>query len=355
MSFRFSHVFLLLVTVCCVDPYNTETKKESDRYVVEGTISNQRPPYSIKITKSANYSRDLAGITTYVSGASVQVCDDEGSCMQFFETEPGRYQTDTNVPPGALGKSYHVEITTADGNHLFSYPETMTASPAISSVYAEFETETLNDDGFHVYLDVDDPVDEENYYKWETIGYYPYSGYCFTIEGERSILAIETDKAINGNKLSRNHIKNIPFNNTSYYVLEVYQLALSAGAFSYLDDIRKQVESTGSIFDPPPSFLRGNLYNPDNKDDVVLGYFIVAGAARKDFVLDRSSTGQFPRTYIGTVEDPLYCGDPCNIPCSTFGGGMCGTRPCPPDCASLPGKTNIAPESWPFPHRPCGD
>ncbi|HTE32755.1 MAG TPA: DUF4249 domain-containing protein [Chryseolinea sp.] len=346
---------VLISFLSCVDPFSTETKKESDRYIIEGTFSNQAPPYSLKITKSANYSQNLDGITRYVSGATVQAFDAEGNCTPYFEVETGRYQTAVGATPGEIGKSYHLEITTPDGSRIFSHPEQMIDSPPITSVYAEFDPSTIIDEGFSVYLDVKDPADEKNYYKWETIGYYPYSQYCFTLEGERSIFAIESDKTVDGNILSRVPIKHIAFNSTTNYVLQVYQLALSAGAYEFLDGIKKQVQSTGSIFDPPPSFLRGNLYNPDDDLDIVLGYFIVAGASRKDLVLDRSTTGQFPHPYIGTIDEPLYCGDPCNQLCVGFGGGTCGNRPCPPDCANLPGKTNIAPDAWPLTHHPCGD
>jgi hypothetical protein len=349
------YALFLFLLASCVDPFATETKKESDRFTIEGSITNQSPPYQLKITKSANYTQNIDGITRYVSGAVVKVCDDEGACTPYFETAVGRYQTAVGAPSGVVGKSYHVEITTADGIRIFSYPEAMLLAPPITNVYAEYDPTSLIEEGFQVYLDVQDPGDTPNYYKWESLGFTPYSKYCFSMESEQSIFSIASDKIINGNLLSRVPIKKVPFNSTTHYVLQVYQVALSADAYAFLDGIRKQVQSTGSIFDPPPSFLRGNLYNPDDTGNEILGYFLVGGTSRQDLVLDRSTTGMFPSPYIGTVDDPLYCGDPCNIACATFGGGTCGVRPCPPDCATLPGKTNIAPPSWPFPHLPCGD
>lgn len=135
--------------------------------------------------------------------------------------------------------------------------------------------------------------------------------------------------------------------------LEVSQLALSAEAFEYMDAIKKPTESTGSIFDPPPTFIRGNLFNAGDEEDIVLGYFYAGGASRKDLAIDRSVTGQIPRPFAQLAGAPVYCGEPCDPLCLAFTGEKCGYRPCPPDCASIPGVTNIAPDAWPFVHHPC--
>lgn len=43
----------------------------------------------------------------------------------------------------------------------------------------------------------------------------------------------------------------------------------------YLQQINKQQRSTGSIFDPAPFKIRGNIRNPDNPEQEVLGNFMV--------------------------------------------------------------------------------
>jgi hypothetical protein len=341
--------------LACVDPFQTAIHEEGERYVVEGEITNQNGPFKLQITRTANYSRKLDGITTYVSGAQAQVCDDEGNCFPYFEVEKGRYQTAVNTIQPEPGKSYHLEISLPDGSRIRSHDEKMLPSPDITEAYFEFDPSTLQSDGFQIYVDVNDPAGQRNYYKWETSAYYPYSTYCFSVDQERSIDNIASDQNINGNVLSRKHITAVPFNSTTFSVVEVYQLALTPNAYEFLSAIKKQVQSSGSIFDPPPSFIRGNLYNPDDENDEVLGYFIVAGTSQKDVVIDRSKTGLFPDYYTELEKEPLYCGDPCNLLCVSFGGGKCGVRPCPPDCAYLPGKTNIAPKSWPLNHHPCGE
>jgi Domain of unknown function (DUF4249) len=349
-------VFIFIFLLACVDPFSTQTEKESDRIVVEGEITDQAPPYNIRLTTTSNYSQTLDGIIHYVSGAQISVCDDDGACIPFFEVDKGRYQTAVNAARGKIGKSYHVEILTAEGKHIFSKPETMIPSPPVTKVYFEYDLSTLSSEGFHVYIDTDDPADARNYYKWETIGYDPYSQYCFNKISDKPLELIASDERANGKAISRLQVRRVPYNTTAFYVLEVYQLALSPGAYAYLNSVKKQIQSTGSIFDPPPSFIRGNLYNTEDESENVLGYFVAAGTSRKDLVIDRTSTvvGAYPRPFVSPVAEPQYCGDPCNLLCVAWTGGKCGNRPCPPDCAFLPNVTNIAPDAWPLPHHPCG-
>jgi hypothetical protein len=353
---RFNTLSLFIIVVAgCVDPYHVATRATSPRLVVEGFITNGTPPYEVTLTESANYSKELDGITRYVSGASIQICDDTGVCNPLVEVSKGKYKTALDATPGVVGKSYHVEITTPDGRIIFSRPEMLKTPPPIKRVYYEYDVSTVLTEGFKVYIDTEDPAGERNYYKWETESYFPYSRFCFTREVEKDINYIASDKNVDGNTLSRIRVKNVPLTSTSYWVVQVYQFSLSAEAFSFFDGIKKQINSKGSIFDAPPSYLRGNLYNRNDPDEVVLGYFFASAATRMDVAVNRADPNVSPRPSSQIVSDPLYCGDPCNQDCVTRGGGTCGTRPCPPDCASLPGKTNIAPDAWPLPHQSCGN
>lgn len=340
--------------VCgCVDTFNTSTEKLADRIVVEGGITTQPPPYLVTLSSTSNFSQNIDGISRFISGAQITICADDGVCIPLFEVSKGKYSTAIDVVRGEIGKSYHVKISTAEGKSIQSIPEKINSSPPITRGYVEYDPVTLRDAGFQVYIDSEDTDQEKNFYKWETENFYPYSGFCFNRIYEKEIGRISSDKFIDGNTLSRVKVKSVPFESTSTWVVQVYQLAISETAFEYFDLIKKQTTTTGSIFDPPPSFLRGNLVNNSNPDEEVLGYFVVAGVSRLDVVIDRTVSGLSPRPFVGTVNDPIYCGVPCNTLCVAFNGGKCGNRPCPPDCALLSGKTNVAPDAWPYPHREC--
>lgn len=45
--------------------------------------------------------------------------------------------------------------------------------------------------------------------------------------------------------------------------------------FEYWEKVAEVVGSTGSLFDAPPAAIPGNIFNPEDQDEVVLGYFEV--------------------------------------------------------------------------------
>ena len=62
---------------------------------------------------------------------------------------------------------------------------------------------------------------------------------------------------------------------------DIRQISVSAEAYRFLRLVKQQTEISGSVFDPPPASIRGNMISLDNPDEVVLGYFMAGGEARK--------------------------------------------------------------------------
>jgi hypothetical protein len=58
-------------------------------------------------------------------------------------------------------------------------------------------------------------------------------------------------------------------------------MSISQEAYRFLRLVKQQTEISGSVFDPPPANIRGNIISLDNPEEVVLGYFIAAGESTK--------------------------------------------------------------------------
>ena len=58
----------------------------------------------------------------------------------------------------------------------------------------------------------------------------------------------------------------------------------------FLKKYQEQQSRTGSLFDPVPAPLEGNVYNEANPSQLALGYFSAAGVYRKRYVFDPGST-----------------------------------------------------------------
>ncbi|MDX5340856.1 MAG: DUF4249 domain-containing protein [Cyclobacteriaceae bacterium] len=64
----------------------------------------------------------------------------------------------------------------------------------------------------------------------------------------------------------------------SRHYFNVQQLSITQETYDYWRKVREVVNNTGSVFDSPPAAIRGNMFNVNDPDEVVLGYFEVAKA-----------------------------------------------------------------------------
>jgi hypothetical protein len=74
---------------------------------------------------------------------------------------------------------------------------------------------------------------------------------------------------------------------TKFYIkADVYSVSATAAAF--LNSIGEQQTNTGSIFDPMPYKIKGNLKNLDNPGQEILGNFFTANHTSQDKMVDRA-------------------------------------------------------------------
>jgi hypothetical protein len=88
------------------------------------------------------------------------------------------------------------------------------------------------------------------------------------------------------------------------YHVEVKQLSLTREAYNYWSSIKEQIVSSGSIFEPPPFAIIGNMTNTSNAEDPVFGYFGASSISKKDIIIP-ASEAPFP------MYDTLIWSDDC--------------------------------------------
>jgi hypothetical protein len=162
----------------------------------------------------------------------------------------------------------------------------------------------INDaSGVQLIVELDDPADQNNFYYFRnsqavyvletrpdlfTIDRAPapkdccFICYQFETVGNQSYFLSSDD---NFNGLSTKLVAGfIPDNGRRFvntYRIDLRQLNVSQEAFRFLRLVKQQSEISGSVFDPPPANIRGNMISLDNPDEVVLGYFMAAGESKK--------------------------------------------------------------------------
>jgi hypothetical protein len=188
---------------------------------------------------------------------------------------------------------YRLLITTNTGEHYTSGHINPKVTPAIDSVYWQWE-----DDGMQIYVSTHDLEGTTRYYKWDYeetwevnsdfFSLYSYSNGVFTRrsvpETESLFRCWQHASAENIHFASSNQFEEdmiiYPLTNFAHqsdrtsvkYSILVNQRALTKEEFELLELIQKNSTATGSLFDPMPSEIRGNIKSIDKPDELVIGF-----------------------------------------------------------------------------------
>jgi hypothetical protein len=316
MKNLFQHIILLIigktVLVSCIDPINIKVPFSTPKLVVEGYINNIKQKQRVKLSFSNNFSENKIEFIPVV-GAKVKIVDNINRTFPLYELTQGIYESDSIA--GTVGHSYQLFIETQDGKRYQSSPETLEGSPIIDSIYAEYEEfdeffknsfgEILSrrGNGFKVFIKSKDAPNKRNFYRWRSEGVFqfytvcakgdacdpapPYPILCWAFFSPiNPQIAVLSDENLDGNIFTQQIVK-IPYEQTTRFVVSVQQHSISQNAFIYWQLIATQRANTGSIFDPPPAQIRGNIFNTDNNEELVLGYFEASGITTTKLTIDR--------------------------------------------------------------------
>jgi hypothetical protein len=97
------------ISMSCEKIINIDLNRVDPRLVIEGKITDQPGPYTVKISQTTDYY--YPGEMPRISGARVIISDNHNTQEVLTEIEPGTYQTDSLQ--GIPGRTYslHVEIS----------------------------------------------------------------------------------------------------------------------------------------------------------------------------------------------------------------------------------------------------
>ena len=328
---------LTIVFIRCVEPYEPELIDYESTLVVDGFYNNSDSPSTVVISRSFGYKEDTP---EYIDNAQITIEDDQGVAITLLPMGYGSYETDPLIHKGEIGRSYRLLINIPGGSHYASGWETMLAVSPIGDVETEYQERERNNPnakdqkGVQVFLSNEDAEHDVSFYKWEfeetyqyTLAFPPEIDAIFESNpgsGQDSIIIIprqllqgricyktEYSKSIttgSSEGLSENKISRLPFTFISNETLRLfirYSMLLKQFSITkeYHENLRKIAEvnqTSGSLFDPIPNEIFGNIKNIDNDREPVLGYFGVGGVSEKRIFIERSD---LPLKFFGSFED----------------------------------------------------
>jgi hypothetical protein len=290
--------FLLVMLVGCKDRYDLELKpSDKSLLVVEGVLNTGQGPTTIRLTQSVNL-KDPAQIKPVLQ-AAVSVESANGTVYPLAESGNGNYTN--NQLPLTIGEEYRLRIKIGSNKEYLSDFVEASQTPDIDSVTWE-----RTQDGIAIYANTHDPSNSTRYYKWdfdetwEIRSYYAatylYVGGVDIIPtgatvnyrcwkyGFSNTINIGTTAQLQSDVLTEAPVHFIPAGSERVsvrYSMLLRQQSLTKAAYEYFQLMKKNTESIGSIFDPQPSELKGNIKCISDPSEGVIGYLTASSFSEK--------------------------------------------------------------------------
>ena len=283
----------------CVDSIFFETDPEISQLVFYGNFTQMNEEHIFTIFRTSNFGKQPIP----VSGAIVTIKDDRGNSADYDEFEEGEYVLAPDKMPAIPGRSYHIEITFANGTIYYSIPQVMPQPIKAEDIYFKIESrqtlsssEILVDKTFiDIYIDTPlrNGAGESSHLRWTMDEVYSFTDLkchplfddmvtCyFNIPIDESRVRLfknegGAQKHLKGfNVYSRLFSPDDEFLERHYF--NVHQYTISEETYKYWEEIKTVANQSGSIFDTQAGRVRGNIYEKDSESAFVIGYFEVSG------------------------------------------------------------------------------
>ncbi|OWP64759.1 hypothetical protein CDA63_03090 [Hymenobacter amundsenii] len=272
----------------CLKPYEPAIIAGPNRYLVVDGHINGRGVTTVRLAYSINL--DSPDRFPPESGAQVYIEDDRSARYPLREAGPGRYVSATLALPA--GRSYHLRIITRERQEYASDLVVLPQTPPYDKLAA-----TLQPDGLQVYLNTHDDSGNIQHYRWEYDETWEFTSAFESIQVYKKPLGrvlprkeniyrcwrtenAATVKTFSTVRLTQAAVRDyrllfVPRDDIRLrhlYSLNVRQYALSRPEFDYWEAVKKNTDNLGTLFDPLPSQIQGNVHSLYRPDEPVLGF-----------------------------------------------------------------------------------
>ena len=290
---------VVLLLSGCVDRFEPGVIRSPSNYLVVDGFINLRGRTVIRLTRTLPLA-DTAS-PPVETRSSVVIRDEAGGSFSLVERRPGEYVSDSLVLPA--GRRYQLYLRTSTGREYASELVESRLTPAIDSVTWRLEGPNLR-----LAVNAHDATSSTRYYRWSFAetweyrsGYHSYIEYvngamqprpediyvCWRTENPTAIKLSSTQR-LSEDVVSDYPLQQFPANSVRLarrYSILVRQYAQTAEEYAYWEQLQKNTESLGGLFDPTPSQLTGNVRCLSEADEPVMGYVgAVAPAEKRIFI-----------------------------------------------------------------------
>jgi len=281
----------LLLLSGCVEPYAPDILEGPNHYLVVDGLINGNGITAFKLSRTQNISEE--NLPMAETSATLLLEAEQGAQYTLQETDPGTYASSSlSLNPN---EKYRLNIRLYTGKEYVSDFVAVKQTPPIDEVGWQ-----ALDDKLQIYVNSHDPQNNTLYYRWEYEATWAYtSAFSSNIrydEASGTIVprtssdediyhcwktANSTDIKLGSSvKLSQDVIHEYPIlalpaaseELRIKYSILVKQYGLTREAYQYWETLKKNTESIGTLFDPLPTQLTGNIHSITTPDELVIGY-----------------------------------------------------------------------------------
>lgn len=324
----------LVMAIACKETYTPPaiTANNSKFLIVEGYINISNDSTIITLTHTRNLNSDSS--IAYEPGAAVAVESDDGAVFNLTEVNPGVYSI--AAINGSTTAKYRLTIATRDGKQFSSDYVEYKHTPAIDTITWEQQA-----DGVHIYVNTHDDAGLSKYYGWEFTETYEYHApfdalfkvvngsivprpaeeqifKCWRALPSTSILIASTS-GLSGDVVYKKPIQFIPQSTEKLgvtYSILLRQHALTQQGYNYWQQVSKNTESLGTLFDPLPFQVQGNIHCTTDASETVIGYITASDVSTKRLFISKAQLGvwEYPpypyaicdTVHLNTSNTPFY-------------------------------------------------
>lgn len=298
---RVSILFFLLALAYCKQAYEPPAIKANNNFlVVDGFINAS---LNGKTIISLSKSRNLVDTIDLVPETNARVFIEARSGGSFvLPAESTGVYSNLGAMPINVNDEYRVRIQTRDGSEYQSDFVPVKQSPAIDSLNWK------QDNGVTIYVSSHDAQAKTKYYRWEYLETWEYRSFLKNFLGLTNGKVFYRDTAVNrcwstakstdiilGNsvklsedRIDQNPVVKVPDKSPKLqyrYSALVNQYALTEEAYNYWETLKKNTQQLGTLFDPQPSQLKGNIHSVKDPSEPVLGYISASSVQSKRILI----------------------------------------------------------------------
>jgi len=293
MSRRFSYVLrrigrglALLALGGCVDSYLPEVVSANATYLVVDGFINGNGRSTFLLSRTENIAATT--VPPVETGATLYLADDTGRRYSLSEVTSGTYQSDSLVLDPR--RQYQLSIRTSRSASYASDLVPLKVTPPLDKLGF-----ALRDGQVQLQLSTHDASAQSRYYRWQLSETWQFNAaYQSRLEYRGGIIQsritpiytcwrTERPSGIQQRStaaLSQDILTDVPLASPSAnserfkirYSALVSQYVETAAEFAYFEQLRKNTEAVGTVNDPLPVQLTGNVHRLDNATEPVLGF-----------------------------------------------------------------------------------